>query len=629
YQPMQFEPGNYRFRRRLDPVDADWQETEAREVSFSNLPPGRYTFRVQAAAPQGAWGPEARLAITIFPPWWRTWWAYLLWGTLALGSLLFLRSYELRRRLAQAEAERLARLDRAKSELFTNITHEFRTPLTIILGQSNQLMERGSHTVRTGLESIRRNAAQLLFLVNQMLDLAKLEASYLELRPVRSDVIAFLGYLCQSYRSMAESKKVRLHFLPDTDSLEMDFDPLRLQQVLVNLLSNAIKFTPAGGNVYVQVNVHGRELILKVRDTGVGIPAEILPRIFERFFQGESHTARRWEGTGVGLALARDLVRKMQGRIEVSSQEGKGTEFTVTLPVRTQAPARDDHFADLAPSWQSPPEEIALLQENSTEKKGDAPLILLVEDNPDLVRYLVGLLNGRYSLEVAFNGQQGLDKARKLLPDLVLSDVMMPEMDGFELCRKLKTEELTCHIPVVLLTAKADEHSRFQGLETGADHYLSKPFSERELEIVLRKSLEQRRRMQAKWRRALEAPYLAPNPAHPSEEHDRRFLEKIRTIILENIQDSDFSVQDLAQRAATSRSQLHRKLKALTDFSPQQFIRKIRLDKARRLLRETDLSIAHIALECGFNDASYFARIFSKEIGQTPTAFRNQPSRNP
>lgn len=628
------QPQHNRYAYFLEGVDRDTLFTDAsrRYARYPNLSPGTYTFRVFAADNEENWNWEGKaITIHIQPPWWRTTVAYFLWGALLLSLIYSLYRFLLNRRLEKAEHLRLAEMDALKTRLYTNITHEFRTPLTVILGLSDQIKNQVSESVKNNLQIIRRNGRQLLDLVNQLLDLSKLEAGRLELEYQQGDLINYLKYLLESFHSLAETKQIRLHFISDLQTFHLDFDPVRLTHVLANLLSNAIKFSPHGRDVYVTVSSvrspeFAEQIAIRIRDTGTGIPAEKLPFIFDRFYQVDNSTTRSGEGTGIGLTLSQELVRLMGGEILVTSELGKGSEFTVILPVRRQYPVGTVADNPELPVFTPVTSELALVP---PVPKAYKPTLLIVEDNPDLVKYLVNALNPAYNLEVAYNGQQGIDKAVERIPDLIIADVMMPEKDGFELCRDLRRHPLTSHVPVIILTAKADLASRLTGLQRGADAYLSKPFIEEELLVRIEALLTQRQKLQAYYRSRAgvseEVPAVIPAEAESSEEN--AFLKTVNELLEQNLANEHFSVEQLARELFVDPSNLFRKIRALTGLNPTQYLRAYRLAKAKKLLWTTELSIAAVALECGFAHHNYFSRMFKRETGLSPSKYRkNRPS---
>lgn len=637
-------PEKNSYEYKLEGEDKDWKPTDAaqRMANYTNLAPGTYTFRVRGSNNDGAWNMEgATLVVTISPPWYWSTWSKLLYLLIILGIIYTLYHFQLRRRLAAAEAQRLQELDTVKTRLYTNITHEFRTPLTVISGMADQVLEDPANWFREGLSMIKRNSQHLLGLVNQMLDLSKLESGRLPVNMVQDDIVKFFKYLTESYHSYAETKDIRLHLLPEVEELFMDFDPEKVQTIVGNLVSNAIKFTSVGGDVYItiegerQPEVDGQvkgepgnvsvindqsSIIIKVKDNGIGIPEEQLPLIFDRFYQADNSSTREGEGTGIGLALTREMVKLLGGRITVMSQIGKGTAFTVVLPV-TRTADKEKTSVHRQNNWDTQANEaLAITPEAATAAAGTSlPLALLIEDNQDVLQYLAACLHGQYRLEMAENGQKGIEQAIELVPDIIISDVMMPEKDGFEVVKTLKQDERTSHIPIILLTAKADMESRLEGLEQGADAYLAKPFHKKELEVRLRKLIEIRQQLQGHYRT------LDPVKLGTGSKTDREvtFLNKVREALEARLSDEDYGIQELCADLAVSRTQLHRKLKALTGKSTSHVIRTIRLRKAMELLETSNLNVSEVGYAVGFTNRSHFTTVFKEEFGEAPSHFRN------
>lgn len=627
------DPLNNKYQYRLIPYDDKWMDGgNQRSARYTNLDPGRYTFQVKAANSDGVWTEKgAPLSFVIQHPWWQTWWAYLGFAFLLVAILYSWSAYRRRQwllqhqlQLEQQEAERLKELDQVKTQLYTNITHEFRTPLTVISGMADQVLENPEDWFRRGLTMIKRNSGQLLGLINQMLDLSKLEAGNLPIHLIQDDIVRFLKYLAESMHSYAESKDIRLHFLPSIKVLQMDFDPEKIQTIFLNLVGNGIKFTPEGGDIYITVSEsldpeHGASLELKIKDNGIGIPAEQLPHIFDRFYQVDDSSTRKGEGTGIGLALTRELVKLLRGRVEVESQEEEGTAFTVFLPISKNAEQRAaiTKAKDVGPMAELIPESVALAAETVVENT-DLPLALLVEDNKDVLQYLAACLEGKYRLEKATNGREGIEKAVNLVPDIIISDVMMPEKDGFEVVATLKEDSRTSHIPIILLTAKADLDSRLEGLERGADAYLSKPFEKKELEVRLRKLIEIRQQLSAR--------YSTLNPiglpSTQTEAEQDSYLQELKQAILSLLEDGEFTIPYLCREMGVSRTQLHRKLKALTGKTTTQVIRMIRMQRAKDLLAQSELNVSEVGYAIGYDNPSHFTQEFTKEFGKAPSFYK-------
>jgi signal transduction histidine kinase/DNA-binding response OmpR family regulator/ligand-binding sensor domain-containing protein len=641
-------PGQNKYRYQLVGIDKDWVESGTRRIAtYLHLPSGKYIFKVQGSNSQGIWSDKiAALQITILPPWWGSWWAYLCYAVLlGLGIRAYFKFTVNKAKLQSQlnfeilEAKRVKELDTVKTQLYTNITHEFRTPLTVILGMAQQVINKPEEHFNNGMDMIVRNGQSLLKLVNEMLDLSKLETGKMQLQLMNGDVINFLRYIVESFQSLAESQKKQLHFLAEMDSLNMAYDPEKIRQIVANLLSNALKFTPEKGNIYIAVSEsrilneeNGFTLIIKVKDTGIGIPENQLLHIFDRFYQLDNSHTRKTEGTGIGLALTKELVKLMEGEITVKSPPtgaNKGSEFTVSLPFkRITLPANETAYTDgYAQKANGVTEHrIEFVNEKIVNEK---PLILLVEDNADVVAYTASCLPD-YRLAVGKDGREGFEIAAEIVPDLIITDVMMPFVDGFELCRQLRGNEHTSHIPIIMLTAKADIESKMEGLQLGADAYLEKPFHREELLIRIKKLLELRKKLQQFYlkKAGLSNNGLPPETTARAEESiadnkiEDEFVKKVREAIEAHVADASFTVEHLCKLVFMSHSQLHRKLDALTGCPPNKFIRIIRLNKAKELLKSPANSIASVAIDCGYNDPGYFARIFKQEHGVTPQEWR-------
>ena len=643
-------PDRNQYRYQLVGADDTWVEAgDRRSATFLNLQPNEYTFRVQGSNSQGIWSDQiAELQISILPPWWKTWWAYLIYvAVIGSGIWTYFRFSINRAKLQQQlvfeklETDRVKDLDALKTQLYMNMTHEFRTPLTIILGMAKQVQENPKEHFNSGMNMIMRNGQNLLNLVNKMLNLSKLESGKMSLKLVQGDVVHFLRHIVESFRSFAANKHIQLHFLPEVDAVMMDFDADKLQQIVSNLISNAFKFTPDGGHIYFNLRKEHSSLIIRIKDTGRGIPAHDLDKVFDRFYQVDTSTTRKYDGSGIGLALAKELALLMEGTISVQSPPiglKKGSEFMVVLPIGKEAEIQKtviektlikqsdqleiENGQSVVAVNEAKVKSTSRAETSGTHliKKTDNPLILLTEDNKDVAAYVASCLPDNYLLAIAENGQEGFELAVELIPDLIISDVMMPIMDGFEFCQKLKFDKRTDHIPVIILTARADKDSKIEGLEHGANAYLPKPFDKQELLLTIKNLFKLRDKLQRYHQR------IAGLVAHENFEQDVSiepkiedvFVTKARTFIEEHIDDFDLSVEQLAAALHLSHSQFGRKLDALTGFSPNRFIRFIRLKKAKELLQDEDMSITAVAYDCGFSDPSYFTRVFKKEFGKTP-----------
>ena len=530
----------------------------------------------------------------------------------------------------KAQAERIRELDAIKSRFFANISHEFRTPLSLILGPVNQAMEsipaseavddaeevpvKGRH-----LKVIRRNSLRLQNLVDQLLDLSKLDSGKMKLATARGQVVPFLRAITHSFESLAEYRHIHFHTSFPEEPEEAWFDRDKLEKILVNLVSNAFKFTPEHGAIRVLVEEHKGFLKIQVSDSGTGMDAREIDKVFDRFYQVEGTES---QGTGIGLSLARELVELHNGQISVESVKGQGTTFKVRLPYRREylpaeaaiPPEMDEEERPARAAAEGLLFEEGGAIDNASPSSGQ-PLALVVEDNPDLRRYIVENIQNDFLPIVAKDGQMGIDTAIEKIPDIIISDVMMPGKNGFELCSALKADARTSHIPIILLTAKAGQQHKIEGLEQGADDYLTKPFDVRELNVRMANLVEQRRCLRERFSGGFK---LQPDQVSLNS-MDERFLQSIKEQVEANISNEFYTVEELARAVGFSRSQLHRKLKALTDKSPNQLIREFRLARAKELLEQKAGSVSEIAYQVGYSNLSYFSKSYKDAFGVSPS----------
>lgn len=624
---------------KIEGLDADWTMLNEPLLRLSSLPFGSHRLKIRAQSADGIRAAnELDFSLRILPPFYLRWWFLLLATGVLTGGGYFFYRFQLGKRLAEKEAQRLHELDNFKSRLFTNITHEFRTPLTVILGITDQESSSGEPESKDRIQAkfglIGRNGKRLLRLVNQILDLAKIESNSFQFSNVQGDVLPYLRYLTESLQSLANAQEVQLVMECSDAAIVMDYDPERLLQIVHNLLSNAVKFTPPGGKVtlqaaYIAPNASPFAPLaafkIQVSDTGVGISPEDLPFIFDRFYQARHLDKAPSGGTGIGLALTKELVQLMGGTITVHSEPGKGSAFTASWPITHHAPMRA-----AIESMKTEPPGLTSGQpaQQPLHLEPDLPSLLIIEDNLDVIEYLSICLQGKYHLDFAYNGRLGIEKALETVPDLIISDVMMPEKDGFEVCARLKNDIRTSHIPILLLTAKTAVESRIAGLKSGADAYLAKPFHQQELLLTMRNLMALRNALQARFgREHLVGIVAETSGTHSTDvanifEMEDAFVQKLRQYITENMGNSDLSMEEISRAMTMSYQTLHRKITALTNLSPVQFIRLMRLSKARTLLQTTNRSISEISFEVGFNDAKYFSRVFTEEFGQPPSSMR-------
>ncbi|BAV06751.1 Signal transduction histidine kinase [Filimonas lacunae] len=639
-------PEQNRYAYRLEGFDNDWVDAGSHQTaSYTNIDPGEYVFQVKACNNDGVWNSNgARIRIVIDPPFWRTTTAYVLYVLLIAGILLYSRYrtlQRLRRKFAAEQEKLMARqqmeqerkqaemareLDQLKIKFLTNLSHEFRTPISLIMGPVDNLLSKKQDQASAGqLGMVKRNARRLLNLVNQLLDFRRLEEHELTLQPLPGEMIGFIREVFDSFTDLADRKKICYQLDCDTSSLIVAFDHNKLERILFNLLSNAFKFTPAGGAIQLVVkkeekvteDVATTWLSIAVSDTGMGIPEEKQARIFERYFQSHAANALLTQGTGIGLSITKEFVQMHGGTIEVSSKPARGSTFTIQLPFTIVQPVTDS-----LPALPEP--KVLPMQpvEQLPEKEGDTArtTLLLVEDNDDFRFYLKDNLKANYHIIEARNGKEGWQKALAVHPQLIVSDINMPEMDGLQLCRKIRSDKRTCHIPVILLTALPGEATELKGLETGASDYLTKPFNVELLHARVHNLLQMNRRLKDTFTKQLKV----TGPEVEIDSDNARFLQRVVLFIEENLNDASLSVEALSKHLGLSRSTLYSRMVELTGNTPVEFIRNIKLDKAAVLLEKSDMNIAQVAYSTGFSTPNYFTRAFKTRFNMQPSEFLQQ-----
>jgi len=538
----------------------------------------------------------------------------LLWIS-GFATLFVLSFIDQKVALEKLEQGRLKELEEARSRFYTNISHEFRTPLTIINGMTELISKDPDKWLNEGCEKINRNTDILLSLVGQILELSKLEAGALPVKMIRGKINEFIKHVVELFRSMAISAGTDLSFNPDSTEMTMDYDRDKLMLIISNLISNALKFCDSPGTVSDTTGMSAEgKFVISVSDNGPGIPETHLPNIFDRYYR----VSDTGTGSGLGLAITRELVKLLGGTITADSVFGTGTEITVTLPVSNEAPFEEytepitikdtDHNRSLVRA-------VSKNQYKSPERDhDDKPLLLIVEDNPDVTSYLLSFLGTEYRTETANDGQEGLQKACITVPDLIVSDIMMPGMDGFSLLMELRNDFRTSHIPVVLLTARTDQESRLEGIEKGADAFIPKPFSREEVTVQLRSLLNSRRKLQERYSSVHSDP-----PYDYNFRFEDSFMSRLRKIISGNLADESFGIERLCLEMGMSRTQLYRKFRSLTDKTLAEYIRSMRLNRARELLTNPETSVSEAAYKTGFRNLSHFSRIFTAEYGMNPS----------
>lgn len=633
-------PGSNQYSYQLEGIDESWILSGNRNyANYTNIPPGKYTFNVRGSNNDGVWNETGTsISVTILPPFWKTWWAYALYMLFVLVLIYLIVWFYLRRqrllynlKIEQIHKEKLQELDRIKSGFFANISHEFRTPLTLILVPIKKILSKiKEDDIHHDLIVVQRNARRLENLINQLLDLSKLESGKLKLKASEDDIVGLVKNHVHLFESLAKEKSIRLQFDADKENILLYFDQDKMVKILVNLLSNAFKYTPENGKIEVSVTQKMSNVEISITDTGPGISPDNILQIFDRFYQADETSNKNREGTGIGLALTKELVELHYGKITVESKEGEGSRFTVLLPLgkghlkedeTDGEPFDRDHLSNdrqemMANSYQ---EHKAAPKPEIMTEDDPRPILLVVEDNPDLREYIHGFLSGSYQVLEAENGKDGLEKAIKHIPDLVLTDVIMPAMDGNELCRYLKTDERTSHIPIIMLTARASMESKIEGLETGADDFITKPFDMEELQARIKNLILQRKKLKEIILRNIGS--VGQLAARGVSSMEQQFIKKALEVVGKHISDPDFSVELFAREMSLSRVQLHRKLTALVEQPASDFIRTIRLHRAAILLKENAGTIAEIAYDVGFTNPSYFSECFRKQFGKLPSEY--------
>lgn len=625
----------------LEGFNTDWLITDpgVHSVTYTNLAPGNYTLRVKAANSDGFWSEESTvLNIHIKPPFWLSPLAYIFYSLLLIAILLFARYMIIRNeqqkfkmKQIELEAERKHEIDDMKLRFFTNVSHELRTPLTLILSPLEEMIKTVTdHHQKQQLSLIHRNAVRLLNMVNQLLDFRKSDVNEHALNLSYGDIIAFLRNSCTHFVEYAEKKNIRLTFFSSLDELSMVFDEDKMGKIMMNLLSNAIKFTEKNGTVDVIVKLLPKkndndqeQLEIRVIDTGIGINDEEKSRIFERFYQGKIRNDD-YPGSGIGLHIVKEFVALCKGSVQVYDNVPKGSLFVLHFPVE-----RLNYF--VSPSASSENEKTVAqddgvkIGESKESIQGNETTILLVDDNDDFRYFMRDTLKNDFSLLDASNGKEAWEKIVEFSPDIIISDVMMPEMDGYELCEKVKNDVRTSHIPLILLTAHTAQEQELHGLESGADDYITKPFNLDILSLRIQKLLELRSYRQQRFKNQIDI-----QPADITiTPLDEKLIKNAIKLVEENISDGEFSVEKLSKELGISRVHLYKKMISITGKSPIEFIRIIRLKRAAQLLRESQLHISEIAYQVGFNNPKNFSKYFKEEFNVLPSQYQHNPSLYP
>lgn len=626
-----------KYKYKLEGFDKEWHTVDNlhRRVTYTNLDPGEYEFKVMASNNDGVWNEEgASVQLAVLAPFWLTTEAFLLYIGLGIVVLILARRMELQRARTQfiieqerREAKQMRELDLMKIKFFTNVSHEFRTPLTLILAPIEKLLKTTDNAEqRQQFQMINRNAKRLLNLVNQLLDFRKIEVDEISLSPSEGNVVKFVKESVRSFSDLSEKKNIGLSFKSSLEELQVSFDMDKLEKILFNLLSNAFKFTPENGRIDVELGFFDNDsssegikiLEIKVKDTGIGIPKEKQAKVFERFFRDDVPSNMLNQGSGIGLAITKEFVKLHGGIITVDSEPGKGSCFTVSIPVKEiTAPnltIEEDVVEEVSEQAAETAPEVKVQHAAGMDS---GPAVLLVEDNEDFRYYLKDNLKEHFTIIEAKDGKEGWQKALSHMPDLIVSDLMMPQLNGIEFCQKIKQDSRTSHIPFVLLTAHASEEQKLKGLDIGANDYVTKPFNFLILYTRIKNLIAQREMLQKVYEKKISV--------QTSEKEivslDEKLIQNAIKVVEEHLSDSDLSVEALSKELGVSRVHLYKKMTAITGQSPVEFIRKIRLQHAAQLLEKSQLTVAEVAYKVGFNNRKYFTKYFKDEYNILPSQY--------
>lgn len=632
----------------LEGFDSEWNYVgRNKTATYTNIDQGDYVFKIKASNNDGVWNEEGdSVKVTVLAAPWRTWWAYIIY-LIIIGSLVYylrtliLAKIQAKNELKQEKNDKqhIEEINKLKLQLFTNISHDFRTPLTLIVGPLQRMIKnkKGDSEIQGEVKNMYRNAVTLLQLINQLLDFRKSEAGKLELHAAKNDIVPFLENIKLSFEDLAKDRNIQYSFKSSDESINVWYDSIELKKVVVNVLSNAFKFTEKGGEISLNVSIEKNLLIennlecvkLLIKDNGRGIPEKEIEFIFDRFFQLGGADKKR-HGSGVGLSLAKDIVELHQGTITAESVEGKGVSFIILLPLgnahleANQISDYSDEIGEKYFEFNAP----TIFNSKSIQEAGleeprfneTLPSILLVEDNKEVRVFIKEIFKDDFNIFEAKNGKDGVNLAKANSIDLIISDVMMPIMDGIEMCSILKTNLVTSHIPIILLTAKTSSKAQETGYKTGADIYITKPFDSNVLELQVNNLLTSRKNMILKYKKDI---ILTPKELAVTST-DEEFLKKAFNIVEENITNTGFNTQIFGELMGMSRTMLYTKLKVLTGQSLSEFIRTIRLKKAGQLLQLTYMNVSEIAFEVGFSDLKYFRKCFKEVFKETPSGYRKK-----
>ena len=637
-------PGSISYAYRLKGLEDKWNEVDnSRSASYINLPPGEYELQIRSTNSDGVWMEKARiLPITVLPTFWETYWAWILYIVLfalstTIIAYIILYIYRLRHQINLEQ-----QLANIKLRFFTDILHELRTPLTLIASPVTEVLEHETLTAnaRKHLTLVHKNTERMLHLVNQILDFRKIENKKMKVLLEKTDVLALLQRVMDNFRLIAEEKNINYQLETNREAIETWIDQDKFEKIIFNLLSNAFKYTPDNKSITVIAYVESDRLIVSIKDEGIGIDLQKQQTLFQRFETLVKFNILQ-PSSGIGLSLVKELIELHCGNIEVKSQPGAGSEFTVIFPMNQKAYEGRENTEFILNDGSSIPTEkknepepiVEITSMADTTSSEEAPIsILIVEDNVELRNFLSDVLSESYRIIAATNGQEGLDQAREYIPDLIISDIMMPVMDGLDMVKSIKENREICHIPIILLSAKSSLDDRISGLEQGIDDYITKPFSATYLKTRIKSLLHQRKELQEIYWKAwseklnntqettLEEKLTPSQPQIIS--YDEQFMQQVMQVMEEQMENSELTVDEFAQLLNLGRSAFYQKLKSIIGLSPVDFIREIRIKRAVQLIDSGEYNFSQVAYMTGFNDPKYFGKCFKRRMGMTPSEYK-------
>ena len=626
----------------------------SRTASYINLPPGNYELQIRSTNSDGVWTDNIRkLSVNVTPTFWETSWAilfYIISFILFTSTIVYiiLYIYKLRHQIYMEQ-----QLANVKLRFFTDISHELRTPLTLITSPVGEVLEHESLTpsARKLLTVVHNNTERMLRLVNQILDFRKIENKKMKLLLEKTDIVELLQKVMDNFRLIAEEKNINFRLQTDKESIHCWIDQDKVEKIIFNLLSNAFKYTPANKSITVYAHTTKDKVVISVADEGIGIDPKKQQTLFQRFETLVNNNILQ-PSSGIGLSLVKELIELHQGNIQVNTETGIGSEFIVTLPLDQKVYEGKENaefiLSDIPSTHNQKdskhkaifpiPEKKNILQENiaycDVDDKTDEEFIsvLIIEDNTELRSFLNDILSGTYKVIEATNGQEGLEQALQYIPDFIISDVMMPVMDGLDMVKAIKEQRDICHIPIILLSAKSSLDDRISGLEHGIDDYITKPFSSTYLKIRIKYLLQQRKQLQElylkQWSKTLKktpVPIADIEPTPPQiTSFDEEFMKRVMEIMNNQMDNSDFIIDEFAKKLGMGRTVFYQKLKSLTGLSPIDFVREMRIKRAKQLAESGEYNVSTIAYMTGFNDPKYFSKCFKKRYGVSPSEFQNK-----